>query len=279
MKQYRDCGADNFNTGGSKCPFDPEFIEKLILTPIDMEISKADLETKMSEMTHADRPNRIYPIGPLAEYAPSGGEFTPNQNGYAASSGGTYSKLVESWTLAKFDMGVYNNLLMVKSQPMRVIFIDRNGMVYAEDLGDKIRGFELSSVYPSGSRFKTSGDTAKTIANLAYKDVERAWMKSGMIQCETSILDAAEGLVWVKVVKVGTSGSNYKLIEKYGGLDLTKTYGSLLGSAQAWANSTAVTYNAVDGTLSLTVTGGEEPKLKSPSALFEAGIKGIEQWI
>ena len=74
MKKYRDCGSEIFNTGSSKCPFVPDYVKVIILTPEDMVIKDDELEEKIEEMIHANRPVRIYPIGPIAEYAPSGGE-------------------------------------------------------------------------------------------------------------------------------------------------------------------------------------------------------------
>ena len=279
MKLYRDCGSEIFNTGTSKCPFEPEFIDKIILTPKDMELSVEELETEIVKLTHANRPDRLYAIGPIGEYAPSGGEAQTTKNGYGASKITSYSELVEKWTMQNYDMGLYNNLLGLKNEIMRAMYIDRNGVLYCEQSKvGKVRGYELSAVYPSGARFKTSGASAALEVNLVYKDVERAWINSTMIMLDQSVADELTGLVWVDVKKIGSSGTNYKVVEHYGAFDATEMYGTLLGKSEAWSNVTTASYNAADGTLSLTATSGQEPKLKSPADLLTAGIKGIEQW-
>lgn len=46
MKKYRDCGSEIFNTGSSKCPFVPDYVKVIILTPEDMVIKDDELEEK-----------------------------------------------------------------------------------------------------------------------------------------------------------------------------------------------------------------------------------------
>ena len=269
MKKYRDCGSEIFNTGSSKCPFVPDYVKVIILTPEDMVIKDDELEEEIEEMIHANRPGRIYPIGPIAEYAPSGGEAQTSKQGYGPSQITSYSELVEAWTLENYDEGLLANLMKLKNERMRALFVDKNNVVYGQyDTDTTIKGYLMSSIYPSSvQRFKTSGDNASMAVSLVYDDVEKA-----------DLVEKAKGLVWVDVVKVGDSGSNYKVVEHYGKYDLTTAYGTLLGKTEGvWGDSvSAAQYNSADGTLSLT--SESTPTLLSPERLLTAGIKGIEQW-
>lgn len=279
MKKYRDCGSEIFNTGSSKCPFVPDYVKVIILTPEDMVIRDDELEESLEEMIHANRPGRIYPIGPIAEYAPSGGDAQTSKQGYGPSQITSYSELVEVWTLENYDEGLLANLMKLKNERMRALFIDKNNVVYGQhDTDTTIKGYLMSSIYPSSvQRFKTSGDNATMAVSLVYDDVEKAWIETKSLQSETDLIEKAKGLVWVDVVKVGDSGSNYKVVEHYGKYDLTTAYGALLAKTEGvWEGVSAAQYNAADGTLNLTSDG--TPALLSPEQLLTAGIKGIEQW-
>lgn len=280
MKKYRDCGSEIFNTGSSKCPFVPDYVKVIILTPESMVIKDDELEEKLEEMIHADRPNRIYPIGPIAEYAPSGGEAQTSKQGYGASQITSYSELIEVWTMENYDEGLLANIMKLKNEHMRALFIDKNNVVYGQrDADNTIKGYLMSSIYPSDvQRFKTSGDNAKMAVSLVYDDVEKAWVETKSLQAETDLVEKAKGLVWVDVEKIGSSGTTYKVVEHYGKYDLTTAYGSLLAKTEGvWESDvSAVTYNSADGTLTITSTG--TPTLKTPADLLTAGIKGIEQW-
>nr|DAN34939.1 MAG TPA: hypothetical protein [Caudoviricetes sp.] len=279
MKKYRDCGSEIFNTGSSKCPFVPDYVKVIILTPEDMVIKDDELEESLEEMIHANRPGRIYPIGPIAEYAPSGGEAQTSKQGYGPSQITSYSELVEVWTLENYDEGLLANLMKLKNERMRALFIDKNNVVYGQhDTDTTIKGYLMSSIYPSSvQRFKTSGDNATMAVSLVYDNVEKAWIETKSLQSETDLIEKAKGLVWVDVVKVGDSGSNYKVVEHYGKYDLTTAYGALLAKTEGvWEGVSAAQYNAADGTLNLTSDG--TPALLSPEQLLTAGIKGIEQW-
>ena len=276
MKKYRDCGSETFNTGSSKCPFVPDYVKVIVLTPEDMVINDDEFETRIEEMIHADRPGRIYPIGQVAEYVPSGGEAQTSQQGYGPSQITSYSELIEVWTMENFDEGLLANLMKLKNQRMRALFIDKNNVVYGQsDTDATIKGYLISSIYPSSvQRYKTSGDNASMAVSLVYDDVEKAWLETKSLQADVDLVEKAKGLVWVDVEKTESSGTSYRVVEHYGKYNLTTVYGSLLAKSDVWNNASAVEY--VNGVLNITST--ETPSLKSPSALFEAGVKGIEQW-
>ena len=84
------------------------------------------------------------------------------------------------------------------------------------------------------------------------------------------------GLTSVQLVSTGTENT-YKIIEKQGGYDVTSKFGSAIATAPTGiiSNVTAATYDSETETLTLTVANGKTPSLKAPSALYQAGIKGI----
>ena len=123
VKMFRDCGSEIFNTGTSKCPFVPDYIKAIILTPVGMTFKISDFDTKLGEYAHADRPNRVYPISTIAEYATSGGEAQTSATGYGSSKITGYSELVETYTMNDYDEGLRTNLMKLKNESMRVIFI------------------------------------------------------------------------------------------------------------------------------------------------------------
>ena len=45
VKMFRDCGSEIFNTGTSKCPFVPDYIKAIILTPVGMTFKISDFDT------------------------------------------------------------------------------------------------------------------------------------------------------------------------------------------------------------------------------------------
>lgn len=274
MANYRVCESLAINTGASQCPFDPNYVEDMILLPIGMGIDITS--PNFLTLCHADRPARIMPINGLAEYAKSGGEGQVNKQGYASSSYTGLSELVETWSLARFDEGLKAELLRLNGKPMSVIFIDKDGKFYGQKGSDaKLYGYELSAIFPNVTPFKASGSPAVMSIVMHYKDVEYAWKNTMIVDLSSSDLSELKGLVWVDVVNV--SGSNYKIVEHYGNLDLTTSYGSLwvLG---AFDGASAVSY--ANGLITITKSGASEPTLKAPSLLaaLASPIKGIEQW-
>lgn len=278
MNDLLACKGAVFNTGKGVCPYKPENIEAMILTMKDKTITVSTFDANFEEMIHADRPNRIYPIGGISEYAPSGGEAQSSAVGYGPSKFTGYSTYMEAWTLDQRYLSIVKNLLRI-NVPMRVFLIDKNNVVYGEDAGNgKIRGFLLSDIYPSGQTYNSSGAQASIIVNLSYKDVEAIWSNTVRLQSSIDLVSLADGLTWVSLVSTGTN--KYKLKDYDEGTDITVFYGALLASTTAWNNVTAATYDATTEELTLTPTAGMTPSLKRPSELFALStpVKGIEQW-
>lgn len=276
MKEFITCGSTNVNTGISPCRIDPAYIDVIILTDYMTQIPIENFEEELEKLIHADRPNRVYPIPDVAEYAPSGNEGQTSAVGYGPSEFSGYSALSETWSLSFRDEGLYINLQQLKSSRMRAIFVDRDNRVYAIK-GDegKIMGYELSNIFPQGQRFKSSGSNPTLDVILNYKNYSREAEKAIVKQAETDIAEKAVGLIWVELVK---KDAGYKLRTKVEQLDVTNRYGKLLEATEAWNNVTAVTYDADTDYLVLTAEADKTPSLKSPSKLYELGIKNIEEW-
>ena len=74
MRKIRNCKSAQLNTGGSACKIDWSKVRGSIMVEPGTKLSDDITGEKLSEMCHADRPNRIYPIFPILEYAKNGGE-------------------------------------------------------------------------------------------------------------------------------------------------------------------------------------------------------------
>ena len=282
MERIRMCGTGGLNTGQGGCPFPPDKIRAIVLTDASAEFDIATFEADFEQLVHADRPNRIYPIGNIAQYAQAGGEPTMSTVGYAPAKHTGYDALTETWSLDSRPFGLFKSVLEVKGVAFRVFHIGGDGKVYAEkgSTAGKFKGSLLSSVYANGTQFATDSEAPGMNINLAYRDIERSWKNGIVLSADPSIVDKANGLQWVELVSVGTP-NKYKLINKDDGLDLTGVYGTLLAGATAWSNVTAATFDANTETLTLTPTSGTTPLLKRPSELFALStpIIGIEQWV
>lgn len=280
MKQYRTCDEQSINLGVSICPLVPDRIRKIILTPKNMVIGLADFaKEKLEQMAYAERPNRIYPIGPIAEYEPSGGEPQTSKLGYGPTQMNGYSDFSQKWTLCNFDFNIASNVAKLEKTSMGVLFVDENNIIYGQRCADAsektLKGFVATITTPV-SLFPTSSEKPKTQINILFDDAKKLLTDIETVICDFDVIETLNSLVWVDVIKEGESG--YKVLEHEGRLDLTPIFGNLLGASTAWDNATAVTYSSDTGLLTLTPTAGKTPSLKSPSELFTAGIKGIEQW-
>ena len=83
-------------------------------------------------------------------------------------------------------------------------------------------------------------------------------------------------LTEVELVSTGTN--KYKIVEKVGGYDLTAQYGETIATeaSSVFNGVSAATYDSDANELTVTLaTGATAPTLKSPSALYTAGIYGI----
>ena len=104
-----------------------------------------------------------------------------------------------------------------------------------------------------------------------FKDYEKYLKNADIVACDFDVVEALQGIVYVDLVE---DGEGYKVVEHYGGLDITEYYGDAWakGKTTVLPDATEVTY--ADGILSIT----GEAKLAAPSVLQGAGVVGIEQW-
>lgn len=277
MSKYRVCqGSANLNTGNSVCPLVPDKVKAIILTAHGKKLP-GDLNAEsLQAACHADRPDRIFPIKTVVEYAPSGGEAQTSAVGYGPTKVTGYSARADVWTLEEFDLSLQANLAMAKNVALDAYFVDANNVIYGQkDDSGELGGIPLSGVYPGSQPWDTSSANANLTVATMFKDWEKYLKNADVLQADFDVVEALQGLVYVDFVAAedGETGK-YKLVEHYGSLDITAYYGELLvkNAETALPGATGVSYS--DGVL--TATG--DLTLAAPSALQALGITGIEQY-
>ena len=280
MRKTRTCTGANLNTGTSKCPLTPEKVKGAILVPHGTKLPADLTAEKVKELCHADRPDRIYPILPFVEYAKNGGEPQVAANGYGPSQMTGVSALTYTFTMDKFYPELNASLTKTANKAWDAYFYDEKNVLYGiNDGSDILAGIPMSTVYSTPTPHPTSSAAATMDVSFAFEDARYYFENPDFVALDFSISRNLVGLTPVDLVKVSTSGNDYKLIEKVGGYDLTPTYGELLADNASLISGGAsgITYNEATETLTIATTGSAVPKLKAPSALFNAGIEGIEQ--
>ena len=137
----------------------------------------------------------------------------------------------------------------------------------------------MNTIHSNATPYPTSSAKSTMTVKFCHEDSRAAIEDADYVKLDFDPRKATLGLVEVLLVKVGTAGNEYKIIEKVGGFDLTSTYGQLIAdNANLVAGATsAVSYDAEKETLTIATTGSAVPKLKAPKTLHEAGVSGIEQ--
>jgi hypothetical protein len=277
---YRECpGTSRFNTGNSKCILDPDKIKAIILTIHGYKLPKDLTPESIEAACHADRPERIYPIKTIVEYAPSGGEAQTSANGYGPNKVTGYSAKNDVWTLQDYDATLKANIMAAKGIAFDAYFVDANNILYGENDGtDTLAGIPLSGIYPGGQDWDSSGTEANLTIATMFKDYEKYVKNADVRVCKFDIVEALKGLVYVEFMSTGDN--KYRLIEHFGRLNITSYYKDMLtgeNASKVLNGVTSVTYE--DGDLVVTAaSGGGAISLKSPSVLQTNGITGIEQW-
>lgn len=278
MSKYRTCaGMSTFNTGNSVCPLDPGKVKAIILMTSGQKLP-ADLKAEDLEvLCHADRPNRIYPLKTIVEYAPSGGEAQTSAVGYGPTKITGYSPKTDTWTLESADLSIKANLAKARNAQFDAYFVDDNNVIYGIQSNDgTLAGVPMTGVYPGGQDFTSSGQNATLTVTTMFKDYEKFMKDMNVMVCDFDVVEALQGVVFVDFVK---DGDGYKILEHYGKLDITEYYGEALATAktEAITNASAVTY--ADGKLTITLSDdATAPELAAPSVLQRKSIVGIEQW-
>lgn len=287
MRELRECESSQLYTGVSKCP--PEFdnMKGAILVKPGTKLPAKLTASKLEELVHADRPDRVYGIVRFVEYAENGGDVQSSANGYDGESPSGVNARRDTFTLNRFYPELDASLTKSYNEPWDVYFFDGNNFLYGlNDGSDVLAGYPMTSVYSDSTPFNTSGAKATMSVNFSHEDAKRAKTDFDYVKLSFNPLKCILGLTPVRmeaieINKNGMSGtgSDYKIYEKIGGNDVTAIYGPLIATSHEdvlTGTNTSVSYDSVYNTLMVTSTAGTV-RLKEPSVLFENGIKGIEQ--
>jgi len=271
----RTCPSDNkFNTGGSYCPIEPGKVKAIIMATIDLAMPFSVTAEKVKELCHEDRPNRIYPLKNVVDYAPSGGEAQTSETGYGGTKIIGYSAKVDAFTMGNYDAEIVKSLTKIKNSKLYVFYVDSEGQVHGiKKDGDNENLYGIPAiVYVTDQSFDTSSAEANYIVNVALEDVERYMLMRFAFQPAFDIYDALIGLISVSWVEADSG--KYQLVD--GSMTNISGVYSTLTTTDFEESPSAVSYDAsING---FTITGGSTPpQLKSAKELLANNIAGIEQ--
>lgn len=279
MRNLRKCNTGHLNTGISKCPVDFARMKGAIIVPYGSKLP-ADLSVEtLTKQAHADEAERIYGIVGFCEFAQEGGEAQTGAVGYGGLQVTGYSDRADTYTLDKNYPELHASLTKCAGNKFGAYYFDEKNILYGLNDGtDELAPFPMNTIHSNATPYSTSGSKSTMTVKFCHEDSRAAIENADYIQLDFNPQRATLGLTGVKLVKVGDSGNDYKLIESVGGYDLTSTFGSLIAdNANVINGVTAVSYDDEKEVLTLTITGSATPKLKAPKLLLEAGISGIEQ--
>lgn len=276
MRKIRTCAGTRINSGSSACKIDWSKVKGAIMVEPGKKLPDDITGDKLAELCHAERPNRIYPISPLIEYAKNGGEAQVSAVGYGPNQFNGLNAQTDTFTLAGFDEALNAQLLKAASREWDVYFLNKDNMLIGYNDGtDSLAGIPMSTVYPTVTQYPTSGAKSTMTVSFCHMDAEDSQMHFDFIQLDFDPKYFLRGLVDVKFVS--TTNNKYKIVEKIGAYDRTPEFGQLIAdkAAEVLNNVTTATY--ADGVLTITPKDSGVPSLKAPSVLFENNIKYIEQ--
>lgn len=277
MRKIRNCKSAQLNTGGSACKIDWSKVRGSIMVEPGTKLSDDITGEKLSEMCHADRPNRIYPIFPILEYAKNGGEAQVSAIGYGPNQFNGLNAQTDTFTLSRFDEVLNTQLLKCANKEWDVYFWNTDNILIGYNDGtDLLAGIPMSTVYPTVTQYPTSGAKSTMTVSFCHMDAEDSQLNFDYFQLDFNPKKFLKGLVEVVLEKQG-SDSKYKILEKIGGYDRTEEFGQLIAdkAVEVMGNVTSATY--ADGVITIVAKDSGVPVLKSPEVLFKNGIKGIEQ--
>lgn len=279
MRNLRKCNTGHLNTGISKCPVDFARMKGAIIVPYGSKLP-ADLSVEaLTKQAHADEAERIYGIVGFCEFAQEGGEAQTGAVGYGGLQVTGYSDRADTYTLDKNYPELHASLTKCAGNKFGAYYFDEKNMLYGLNDGtDELAPFPMNTIHSNATPYSTSGSKSTMTVKFCHEDSRAAIENADYIQLDFNPMRATLGLTGVKLIKVGDTGNDYKLIEAVGGYDLTSTFGPLMAdNANVISGTTAVSYDTDKEVLTLTVTGSATPALKAPKLLLEAGISGIEQ--
>lgn len=279
MRNLRKCNNGHLNTGISKCPVDFARMKGAIIVPYGSKLP-ADLSVEaLTKQAHADEAERIYGIVGFCEFAQEGGEAQTGAVGYGGLQVTGYSDRADTYTLDKNYPELHASLTKCAGNKFGAYYFDEKNMLYGLNDGtDELAPFPMNTIHSNATPYSTSGSKSTMTVKFCHEDSRAAIENADYIQLDFNPMRATLGLTGVKLIKVGDTGNDYKLIEAVGGYDLTSTFGPLMAdNTNVISGATAVAYDTDKDVLTLTVTGSATPALKAPKLLLEAGISGIEQ--
>ncbi len=280
MSRLRTCKSDSFFTGQSVCEIDYSRIRGMVLVEHGTTLNYESL-SDLRAACHADLPDRAYGLPPIINWEPNGGEAQVSQIGYGPNSFNGMSPRTDALTLDAFRHYLRAQILNNANKVFDMYLFDDKKQVYGLNVSgsDTLAGIPVT-IYPSGNDHAGASDKASLVVNVVYQDVEDYMKRLDVVPLDYEVLTAIYGLMPVELVKQGSTGSNYKVVEKYGSADATAKYGALLAGTNAtncMDDITAASYNAQDNVLSITLaTGKTAPVLKKASSLCTAGVYGIQ---
>lgn len=280
MARIRSCASATFNTGKSACEIDYDKIKYLVLTKHGVKL-EYDTLANLRNQCHADEPNRAYGFPEIINWEPNGGEVQTSQVGYGPNVYNGLSPRTDALTFDKFRHYLRAEILKNVEEDFDMYLIDARNNLYGLDDGTETLAGIPVNIYPSGNDHPGASDKASLAINVSYIDVEEYFAKLDVTPLGYSGRTAVYGLMPVTLEKVGTTGSNYKVVEYYGKGDATAKYGALIADNVATVvnGASAATYDAANNYLTLTLaTGTDAPTLKGASTLAQSGIYGIEPY-
>ena len=274
MRSIRNCNRGELNTGKSQCPLDfAKIVGAIVVEPGKAWPADATASS-IKQACYADAPNRLMPIMTFVEYAKDGGEPNVSAVGYGGNQVTNIGARTDTFTLAQHDASLAASLSKAMNLPFEVFYFDENDVVYGRRVGDALRGFPITTLYPTVTPHPTSSNPATLTVSFAFENARDAIEDFDFIELDFNLKESLDVLTKVELASVSTN--KYKIVESVGGYDLTAKYATIITTSPSAVlnNVTAATLDATTGALSLTVSSGT-PTLKAPSALYTAGVYGI----
>lgn len=275
MRNIRTCESAQLNTGGSMCQIDWGKIKGSILVAKGQKLPAELTKDKLLELCHADRPERIYPILPIVDYAKNGGDPQVSAVGYGPSQFNGLNAQTDTFTLSKFDETLNAKLLQCATQEWDAYFFDEKRLYGYNDGTDILAGIPMATVYPTATPFSTSSAKSTMTVSFCHADIEDTYTHLDFLDLKINLKNVLKGLT--EVLLVSKEANKYLLVERIGGYDLTPLFGDVIAKAAATVLNGATSATYSNGVITVVPSnGGGDVSLKSPSVLYESGIKFIE---
>lgn len=275
MRAIRSCVENNLATGKSRCQLDFAVIRAIIIVPHGKKLSVIGgplSEIFIESAIHGAEDIRIYPVNDIVEYAKNGGEPQVSATGYDGNGVTGLSPRTDTFTLAKVSEHIAASLSKNMNKRYDVYYVDENNVIYGIQKENSLYGFPMQTIYPTVVPHPSSSAQATMTISCCFENAREAVEKFDYMELNWNILDHLEGLVSVDLVEI--AANKYWVIETIGGYNRTAECGEIENLAGLFDGVTAATYE--NGRITLTPAQGATPSMKSPAALFAAGLKHVE---